>query len=212
MKVKQIENPKTVLAERTIRHPLELLKRLPVLWKKQEEIPEPVKYWVDRKYRRKNPLRFFIENRHQYPKDVTRSQLFNTDQALYRALLRKGKLGIAIPEIRIAEPVDFGNDPLGYYNEHYPGKTRGQLPPSLHKRLKRDGLLDKVPRERAEPVDFGNDPLGYYMKHHPGKTRGQLYKENWHLYNELRDARLLKHVPTIHVLKKYPHEEIIFIN
>ena len=42
----------------------------------------------------------------------------------------------------------FGENPLEFYRENYPGMTRGQLgkeDQGLYQRLRRDGLLGEVP-------------------------------------------------------------------
>ena len=45
----------------------------------------------------------------------------------------------------------FGDDPLGYYNEHYPGMSRKELYNknlSLYQMLSRKGRLDEVPKAK----------------------------------------------------------------
>ena len=92
----------------------------------------------------------------------------------------------------------FGENPLEFYNQNYPGMTRGQLSKedqSLYQRLRNDGLLEGVPRGRTESRDFGENPLEFYRENYPGMTRGQLGKEDQGLYQRLRRDGLLGEVP-----------------
>lgn len=142
--------------------------------------------WADREDKNKDPLEFFREN---YGNGTRRAELAQQDFALYRILLRKELLDIAIPS-------RFGADLLAFYREHYSGMTRGQLYKenrSLYQRLLYAGLLEEVPT--AIRVGIGIDPLAFYREHYPGMPRGQLRNEDPSLYGILLHAGLLKEVP-----------------
>src|SRR3989344_4514200 len=97
----------------------------------------------------------------------------------------------------------FGDDPLGYYNEHYPGMPRGRLHKEdsrLYQILNKEGLLDKIPLADRSAIKrrssrFGDDSLGYYKEHYSGMTRGRLQEEDPGMYNRLRKDCLLDEVP-----------------
>ena len=157
--------------------------------------------WAERTDRKKDPLDFFREH---YNSSTTRSKLSKEDNTLYRILRRRGVLDVAIPDFdaeaskngrraRI-EVSRFGQNPLEFYRENYPGMTRGQLgkeDQGLYQRLRGDGLLEEVPRQRR----FVQNPLEFYRENYPGMTRGQLQKEDRGLYQRLTNDGLLGEVP-----------------
>ena len=157
--------------------------------------------WAERTDRKKDPLDFFREH---YNSSTTRSKLSKEDNTLYRILRRRGVLDVAIPDFdakasengrraRI-EVSRFGQNPLEFYRENYPGMTRGQLQKEdqgLYQRLRRYGLLEEVPRQRR----FVQNPLEFYRENYPGMTRGQLQKEDRGLYQRLTNDGLLGEVP-----------------
>jgi len=144
---------------------------------------------------------------HAYYEGLTRGELIKAEAALYQKLKADGLL-VCVPkmskdEIREkARKVNIkksriGRYPLAYYRENYNGVTRGELGKldcALYARLRRDKLLDKVPRVFQ---DFGDDPVAYYHKHHNGLTRGQLQRVNQSLYHRLRRDGFLHEVPTM---------------
>lgn len=165
-----------------------------------QTLEEKVK-WAEREDRGRDPLNFFRE---KYPDGVTRARLARQDFSLYRILHRRNLLDRAIPEfdtktaqrMRLVGRANggFGDDPLGFYRQHYPGLTRGQLgkkAPGLYERLMMDGLLGEVPVTTA----FGGNPLKFYRLHYPGMTRGRLQGKYRSLYERLRKDGLLDEVP-----------------
>jgi len=92
-------------------------------------------------------------------------------------------------------------EPLKFYYEQYNRLTRGQLKDedkSLYERLRREGQLDIVPLEKSKSgrvSKFGEDPAAYYYEHYEGFARGELQKENFSLYQRLRNDGLLDIVP-----------------
>ena len=94
----------------------------------------------------------------------------------------------------------FGQDPLEYYKQNYPGMTRGKLnkkDQSLYNRLRKDGLLEEVPIANR----IIENPLEYYRQNYLGMTRGKLEKKDESLYQRLRKDGLLEEVPL--KLRKY---------
>ena len=116
--------------------------------------------WAERTNRKQDPLDFF---RKHYDSATTRSQLSKEDNSLYRILSRRGMLDAAIPDfdaeasergrkVRI-EGSRFGENPLEFYRENYPGMARGQLKKEdqgLYRRLWKDGLLGEVPLKQRK--------------------------------------------------------------
>ena len=162
--------------------------------------------WVERTDRKKDPLDFFREH---YDSSTTRTKLSKEDNALYRILHRRGVLDVAIPDFdaeasengrraRI-EVSRFGQNPLEFYRENYPGMTRGQLgkeDQGLYQRLRGDGLLEEVPLTlKRKQSRLWTNPLEFYRENYPGMTRGQLGKEDQGLYQRLRRDGLLGEVP-----------------
>ena len=95
----------------------------------------------------------------------------------------------------------FGDDPFGYYKNHYAGYLRGELQtedPSLYNRLRRDGLIKHVPIG----IRHFRNPLEYYIKHYNGLTRGQLQALDQSLYTRLRKDGLLEDIPLATQLDK----------
>jgi hypothetical protein len=98
---------------------------------------------------------------------------------------------------------NFGKNALKYYEDNYKGLTRGQLAQQnnrLYNCIRRDGLLEHVPKANLREVQlkkspFGQDPVAYYNQHYKGLTRGQLAKQNNNLYKRLWLDGLLEHVP-----------------
>jgi RHS repeat-associated protein len=94
-------------------------------------------------------------------------------------------------------PYIYGDNPLAYYHEHYPGVTRGELRkarPGLYTRLSKEGLLDEVPLA-GRRSKFGDDALAYYHQHFPGMTLGQIAREHPGFYNRLWKDRLIDKIP-----------------
>jgi hypothetical protein len=82
-----------------------------------------------------------------YP-EATRSTIYKLDRELRNALNR-AKLLDQLPRIKPKKPIPWGNDPFGYYQKHYAGKTRRHLVIvdfELFKALKKTGALDTIPR------------------------------------------------------------------
>ena len=55
-------------------------------------------------------------------------------------------------KIPLLPRMDFGEDPVAYYQEHYNGVTRGELQKqnrSLYNRLRKDGLLENIPKKAS---------------------------------------------------------------
>jgi len=100
-------------------------------------------YWGDVWKEHGEPLEFY----HEHHDGLTRGQLENEDLSLYRRLLRDGLID-EIPLGKVGRPRKYGDDPVAYYQEHFPGLTRGQLKnesSGLYNRLWRDGLLKHIP-------------------------------------------------------------------
>lgn len=165
--------------------------------------------WAEREDKDADPLEFFREH---YDPSTTRSRLAKEDFSLYR-ILRRRKLGgkplldKAIPDFDVEKHKlgkhyrrlsKYGEDALAYYQEHYPGFTRGELEkenPGLYHRLHDDDLIEQVPLVSSR---YGDDLLAYYQEHYPGVTRGRLQRVNNGLYQRLRRAKLLGQVPSIY--------------
>jgi hypothetical protein len=93
-------------------------------------------------------------------------------------------------------PSPWLTDPLGYYQEYYPGVTRGKLKSlnrTLYDVLTRRGLLEELPLLLPNP--WLADPWAYYLKHYPGVTRGRLALINNALHTLLKRRGLLKELP-----------------
>jgi RHS repeat-associated protein len=115
-----------------------------VLWRRGllSEVPlkNPVPIYAN------DPLAYYWEH---YP-GLTRSQLQDQVPGLYYRL-RKGGLLSEVPEAKRGKPSKYGDDPLAYYWEHYPGLTRGRLykrDMGLYSILKKYKLLGEVPLAR----------------------------------------------------------------
>ncbi len=156
-----------------------------------------------------NPFAYY----QQHYAGLSRSELKRTAGYLYVILRSNGLIdniprknrdekvtGKPAPENRVARNLlnnksKYGDDPLAYYEQHFPGLTRGELSKQhngLYDRLWRDGLLKHVPRQRA---DFGSDPLVYYRQKYPEVSRGQLRRKHKGLYYRLKRDGLLDCVP-----------------
>jgi len=99
----------------------------------------------------------------------------------------------------LAETKDYGNDPIEYYKKNHNGLSPTELKKvneALYSKLRRENLLDQLPRRVAKPQDFGDNPLAFYHLHYPGLTRGQLYKENTWLYQRLYRTGIIDQIPS----------------
>ena len=101
-------------------------------------------------------------------------------------------------------PEDFGDDLVAHFNEYYPTETRGTLKginEPLYYHLRKNGLIDKIPRSTRED-NFGEHPYAHYINNYAGLTRSQLHKANSGLYNRLRELDLLRLIPRVKTGRK----------
>ncbi len=147
----------------------------------------------DKVMRRKDPLVYYW----LYYRGLSRGQLFKKDRSLYKTLRKRG-LKDYLPKAKPGPKSKYGDDPLGYYNKHYKGLSRGQLErkdPNLYMILYNRGLKDKLPRAKPGRKPKYDDPLGYYNKHYKGLDRRQLSKKNQSLYKILKEKGLIDKIP-----------------
>lgn len=85
-------------------------------------------------------------------------------------------------------------DPLAFYQRHYPGVTRTKLfyaDHNLYQVLIRRKLIEHVPRKNR----VIKNALAYYRKHYARLTRGELRAKDISFYQILQRRKLLHHVP-----------------
>ena len=95
------------------------------------------------------PLKFYRENYH----GLTRSELEKVEPGLATRLRVDGLMKY-VPKKDLSEVAKkrsrYGSDALAYYNDNYEGLTVWELAkacPGLYKRLRKDDLLEHVPRK-----------------------------------------------------------------
>ncbi len=83
----------------------------------------------------------------------------------------------AEPDISTPDKIKrLGEKALADYWEYHAGKTRGQIPPNLHKRLNKYGKLHEIPKfdyEKRRKLK-GEEALSEYRENYNGMARGQL--------------------------------------
>lgn len=158
-----------------------------------------------RRIKIEDPLAYYNKN---YP-GFTRKKLATANSSLYNKLKKEGLLH-NIPVLKASarkKKYEKIEDPLAYYNQHYPGLTRGQLArknSGLYEKLAREGLLKHIPTSYKVGRHFGKDLVAYYNKHYPGLTRAELCVKDSNLYSKLLQSNLLCTVPTVGIMQQDP--------
>lgn len=91
------------------------------------------------------------------------------------------------------------HDPWGFYKKSYDGLSRSNLQiidESLYKRLRKDGLLKRIPLlERG--INFGDDLLRFYDENFSNIPKTELSKKHPGFYDRLRRKGLLSKIPSL---------------
>ncbi len=117
--------------------------------------------------------------------------------------------------VRWAEREDKNQDSWEFYLEYYKEVTRAHLyilDAPLWYKLKKDGYLQRVPTVKGRSVPWRPwsqiNLLTYLNEHFRDVPRGKLQKLDPAFYQKLRQAGLLRHVPTVYNVKKNPYVSV----
>ena len=107
------------------------------------------------------------------------------------------------------------HDPWKFYRDNYDGLSRSNLKiidGSLHNRLKKDGLLERIPLLERE--DYGDDPLVFYNENFFHISKSELRKKKSGLYKRLQIKGLLCKIPSLQPGRrsKYGENPLEFYN
>ncbi len=126
------------------------------------------------------------------------NQIERANYVLWRILRERGQLN-EIPRQR----AEFGPDTWQCYLDNWFGYSRYQLrcaSPSFYNRMRREGLLKRIPLLDKKEVAKGRKKylptaLAYCRRELSDKNRGQIRKEYPSVYTLLRKEGTLKYIP-----------------